>query len=80
MGENIVKLKKKDSSSWLSKAISIFIVFMIVISEMFVVNVISLFGDSATKGRDTTVYGSVIQGIFMVVGYFFAIYVADNIA
>lgn len=65
-------------SSNIKLLISIFIIFIIVVSDMFTNNVISGFGEKAVKGRTPTSWGIVLQGIFLVIFYILAIYLIEN--
>jgi hypothetical protein len=58
--------------------LSLFMIFVVVVSDFFTGNVIAGFGDSAVKGRYPTSWGVVLQGIFMVLFYIAAIYLIKN--
>lgn len=48
---------------------ALFLLFLFVVSDVFVNNVISGFGEKAVRCRSPTVWGTVLQGIFLVIGY-----------
>ncbi len=50
---------------------------MLVVSDIFVNNVVSGFG-GAVQGRAPTTYGTVLQGIMLVLFYIVATYAADH--
>ncbi len=49
-------------------ALAMFALFIVVISDLFVSNVVSAFG-GAVSGRNTTPFGTVVQGILFVLLY-----------
>lgn len=57
---------------------ALFVIFMVVSSDMFIDNIISSFGENAIKGRDPTPWGTTLQGIFLVIFYIVAIYLTEN--
>ena len=58
--------------------ISLFIIFMVVVSEPFTNGVISGFGANAMLGRKITTWGTVLQGVFLIIFYILAIYLTEN--
>lgn len=56
--------------------LAIFLIFLFIISDIFVDNVLSKFG--TVEGRNPTGKGIIIQGIFLVLGYILATYIIDN--
>lgn len=56
----------------------LFLLFLLVVSGPFVDSVLASFGDSAVQGRDPTNWGTIIQGIFLVVGYALIIYLGEQ--
>ena len=57
---------------------AIFLMFIFVSSSAFADGVLSVFGESAIRGRTLTAWGVVIQGIVLVIGYIVAIYLTEN--
>lgn len=73
---------KKDGASLLRLAnfkvlISIFIIFALVVSNVFTDNVVSGFR-GAVSGRTPTSYGVVVQGIFVVIFYVVSLHMIDE--
>lgn len=58
--------------------LSLFLMFVVVVSDFFTNNVISGFGEKAVRCRSPTSWGVVIQGIFLVIFYIAAIYLIKN--
>lgn len=58
--------------------LSLFLMFLLVVSEMFTGSVISSFGEKALIGRTLTVWGVILQGLFLVVGYAVAVYLIKH--
>jgi hypothetical protein len=58
--------------------VALFIIFMIVVSDLFTNNIISLFGDKAVSGRNLTAWGTTLQGIFLVLFYIIALYLTEK--
>lgn len=58
--------------------IALFFIFLIVVSDIFTNNVVSLFGEKAVVGRSPTAWGTTIQGIFLVLFYIIALYLTEN--
>ena len=56
----------------------IFIMFIVVVSDVFTNNIISGFGSSAVCGRMPTSWGVVLQGIFLVLFYIIAVYLTEH--
>ena len=56
----------------------LFILFLLLISDVFVDNIIAQFGDRALTGRTPTNYGIVLQGIFLSLFYIIAMYLIEN--
>ena len=57
--------------------ISIFVLFILIVSDVFTDNVISSFG-GAVKCRSPTSYGIVVQGVFLVIFYVLAIHMIEG--
>ncbi len=53
-------------------------IFLFVISNFFINNILSGFGDSAIEGGELTTWGLVLQGIFLVMFYVIALYLDKN--
>ena len=58
--------------------VSLFVIFVIVVSDVFTNNIISGFGEKAVRGRSPTSWGVVLQGIFLVIFYILAIYLTEH--
>ncbi len=56
----------------------LFLLFLFVVSDVFVNNVVSGFGEKAVKCRCPTVWGTVLQGIFLVIGYVILLHLIDR--
>lgn len=54
--------------------LALFVIFLVVVSDVFTNSVISGFGASAVRGREPTTWGIALQGIFLVIGYSLATY------
>lgn len=58
--------------------LSLFLLFILVVSDIFTNTVISGFGEKAVRGRSPTSWGVVLQGIFLVLFYAVAVYLIDH--
>ena len=58
--------------------ISLFVIFMFVVSDVFTGNVVAGFGESAVHGSSPTTWGVVLQGIFLVIFYILAVYLTEH--
>jgi len=58
--------------------LSILLIFIFVVSQVFVGNVLSSFGEKAVVGRTPTSWGVCLQAIFMVIGYAIATYLISH--
>ncbi len=58
--------------------ISLFFIFVVVVSDAFTNSVLSGFGDSAVRCRSPTSWGVVLQGIFLVIFYILSLYLIEN--
>lgn len=58
--------------------VALFVIFLVVVSDVFVDSVVAGFGQNAVRGREPTAYGSVLQGIFLVLFYALALYLVDQ--
>ena len=56
----------------------LFLLFLFVVSDIFVNNVVSGFGEKAVKCRNPTVWGTVLQGVFLVIGYVVLLHLIDR--
>ncbi len=56
----------------------LFILFLVVVSDMMTTSVLQKFGESAVKLRSPTSFGVILQGIFLVIGYVIAIYLINQ--
>lgn len=57
---------------------ALFVLFLVVVSETFVSSVLAGFGEKAVVGRDPTAWGTVLQGIFLVLGFVLALYLGQS--
>lgn len=57
---------------------SLFLMFMLVVSDFFTNSVIAGFGEKAVRGRALTSWGVVLQGIFLVIGYILMVYLTEH--
>lgn len=62
----------------LKLVISLFLLFVVIVSDPFTNNVIAAFGEKAVRGRSLTSWGVMLQGIFLVVGYISALYLIER--
>lgn len=58
--------------------VALFLIFMVVVSDMFTNNIVSCFGESAVRGRAATPWGVMIQGIFLIIFYIMFTYLVSN--
>ena len=58
--------------------LALFIIFIIVVSDVFTNSVISGFGEKAVRCRTPTSWGIVLQGIFLVIFYILAVYLTEH--
>jgi len=65
-------------SQTLKLLLSIFLTFIFVVSQIFVGNVLSAFGEKAVIGRTPTTWGVMLQALFMVIGYAIAAYLIKH--
>lgn len=71
---------KRHKSPWATNIkvlLALFLVFMFIVSDIFTDNIVSGF-PSATKGRSPTLYGTVLQGIFLVIFYAIAVHLIER--
>ena len=54
--------------------VTLFIIFIVVVSDVFT----NSFGEKAVRGRSTTAWGVVLQGIFLVIFYVLAVYLTEH--
>ncbi len=57
---------------------SLFMWFLVVVSDVFTNSIIAGFGSSAVKGRTPTSWGVVLQGTFLVLGYMLLVYLTEH--
>ena len=57
--------------------VALFIIFILVQSELFVNNVVGSFR-GGVSGRTPTTYGVAVQGVFLVLFYILAVYLIDH--
>ena len=58
--------------------ISLFMIFIIVVSETFTNGILAGFGEKAVKGRNVTTCGVILQGIFVVIFYILSVYLIEQ--
>jgi hypothetical protein len=58
--------------------ISLFLIFILVVSDVFTNSIVAGFGEKAVRGRTPTSWGIVLQGIFLVIFYILAVYLIEN--
>lgn len=75
-GPNLPEVKLKVSN--IKLIISLFVIFMFVVSDVFTNNIISKFGENTISGRNPTAWGVVLQGIFLIIFYILAVYLTEN--
>lgn len=68
------KPAKKIKWGGLKLLIILFFIFLLVVSDVFVNNVLPIFGKSTVDGRHPTTSGQVVQGIFLVLFFILANY------
>lgn len=68
------------SEKWvrLKLLVFLYILFLLVVSDVFVFSVISQFGEKTVSGRTPTTWGVMIQGVFLVIFYIIAIYLVEK--
>lgn len=72
-----VKSKTKQLSSY-KKYFCLLLIFIIVMSNTFIDNCLSSFGESAVKGRDVTAWGIILQGLIMIFFYIIALHMMES--
>lgn len=72
-----VELPTEGYKPSLKNLIILFIIFLFIVSDIFMNNVLMKI-NGATVCCETTVYGSVIQGVFLVLMYAGASYLSKN--
>jgi hypothetical protein len=75
---NIILPEVKLKVSNIKLIISLFVIFMFVVSDVFTNNIISKFGEDTLSGRNPTAWGVVLQGIFLIIFYILAVYLTEN--
>jgi uncharacterized protein YqhQ len=55
-----------ESKSSLKQYIALLFIFIIVMSNIFIDNILTMFGPSAVLSRKVTTYGIILQGLFLV--------------
>ena len=58
--------------------VALFIMFIVVVSDVFTNSIIAGFGEKAVRCRTPTSWGTVLQGIFLVIFYIFAVYLTEH--
>jgi len=58
--------------------LALFLVFVTVVSDGFTNSVIAGFGENAVRGRSTTPWGVVLQGVCLVIFYAVAVYLIEH--
>ena len=56
----------------------LFLLFLFVVSDVFVNSVVSGFGEKAVKCRSPTGWGTVLQGVFLVIGYVILLHLVES--
>jgi hypothetical protein len=56
----------------------LFILYLLVTSDVFTNNVVAGFGEKAVRCRTPTSWGTVLQGVFLVVFYVLAAYLIER--
>lgn len=58
--------------------LALFLIFVVVVSDVFTNSIIAGFGEKAVRGRSPTSWGVVLQGIFLVIFYILAVYLTEH--
>jgi hypothetical protein len=58
--------------------LALFVIFVLVVSDVFTNSVLAGFGEKAVKGRRPTAWGTVLQGILLVIFYILAVYLINH--
>jgi len=58
--------------------VALFVIFIVVISDVFTNSIIAGFGEKAVRGRTPTSWGVVLQGIFLIIFYIIAVYLTEH--
>ena len=58
--------------------VALFVMFIVVVSDVFTNSIIAGFGEKAVRGRTPTSWGVVLQGIFLVIFYILAVYLTEH--
>lgn len=67
-----------ESDSQIKNLLLIFVLFILVVSDFFVSNVITHLGEKTTVGRYPTPWGVVLQGISLVICYAALTHLSDS--
>jgi len=73
-----IKSGGKQVTSAYKRYFCLLIIFIIVMSNTFIDNCLSIAGESAVKGREITSWGIILQGIFMIFFYIIALHMIEN--
>jgi hypothetical protein len=58
--------------------LALFLIFVVVVSDVFTNSIIAGFGEKAVRCRSPTPWGTVLQGIFLVLFYVIALYLIEH--
>jgi hypothetical protein len=58
--------------------LALFLIFVLVVSDVFTVSILASFGEKAVHGRNATSWGTVLQGIFVVIFYAVAAFLIEH--
>ena len=77
------KHNEDDSLEYVVKSsykqyIALLFIFIIVMSNIFIDNILSMFGPSAVLSRKVTSYGIILQGLFLVFLFIVAQYLIEK--
>jgi hypothetical protein len=58
--------------------LALFLIFVMVVSDVFTNSIIAGFGEKAVRCRNPTSWGTVLQGTFLVIFYCLALYLSAH--
>jgi hypothetical protein len=58
--------------------LALFLIFVVVVSDVFTNSIVGGFGEKAVRCRAPTSWGIVLQGIFLVIFYILAVYLIEH--
>jgi uncharacterized membrane protein HdeD (DUF308 family) len=73
-----ISLEKTTGSNYIKGYISLLLIFILVMSDPFIDNVLSCFGENAVKSNKVSAWGTILQGMLMIFFYIIAQYMIEQ--